>query len=221
MEHLTQVLYALFRRLGILGLVIVGVLDSSFLFAPLGNDLLIVGLAARKHDIPLLLVYAAASTLGSVLGCLLVDLVFRKAGEKGLEKHLSQRRLAYVKRKVTANAAWALALASIAPPPFPFTPFVMASAALQYPRRRLLAIVGAARMIRFTALGVLAYFYGRRILKWAESDVVQWVLVGLVVICVAGSALSVIGWIKRSRRAGGDHRREPQSSSEPARQALG
>lgn len=220
MEHLTQVLFALFRKLGVLGLVIVGVLDSSFLFAPLGNDLLVVGLVARKHSMPLVFMYAAASAAGSVLGCLLVDLVFRKAGEKGLEKHLSKRRLAYVKRKVKANAAWAVALASMAPPPFPFTPFVMASAALQYPRRRLLAIIAAARMARFTMIGVLAYFYGRRILKWAESDVVQWVVIGLVALCVGGSILSVIGWIRRSRRPAEGRPPESQSSPEPARQAL-
>jgi uncharacterized membrane protein YdjX (TVP38/TMEM64 family) len=159
-----------------------------------------------------MLYYAAMSTIGSVLGCLLVDVLLRRAGEKGLEKHLSKRRLEYVKRKVGGNAAWALVIASIAPPPFPFTPFVMAAAALQYPRVRMMAIVGAARMFRFTALGVLAYFYGTRILKWANSGVVQGVLIGLVVLCVVGSVLSVIGWIKRSRTKTG----EPSSDSRPA-----
>jgi membrane protein YqaA with SNARE-associated domain len=211
MKHLTQVLLALFWKFGGPGLLVLGILDSSFLFAPLGNDLLVVALTARNRSIPLMLYYAAMSTIGSVLGCLLVDLLFRKAGEKGLEKHLSRRRLEYVKRKVSANATWALVLASIAPPPFPFTPFVMASAALQYPRGRLLAVTGAARMVRFTVLGLLAYWYGKRILKWAESDAVQWVLIGLVVICVIGSVVSVIGWIRRSRRVAG-----PGSERRPA-----
>jgi membrane protein YqaA with SNARE-associated domain len=221
MKHLTQVLLALFWKLGGFGLLVLGILDSSFLFAPLGNDLLMVALTARNRDVLQMLYYAAMSTIGSVIGCLLVDVIFRKAGEKGLEKHLSKRRLAYVKRKVTANAAWALVVASLAPPPFPFTPFVMAAAALQYPRKRLLAITGAARMVRFSALGVLAYFYGRRILKWAESDVVQWVLIGLVIVCVAGSIVSVIGWIRRSRRAAGGRDPGPQPAPEPARPALG
>jgi membrane protein YqaA with SNARE-associated domain len=203
MKHLTQVLLALFAKSGGFGLLVLGILDSSFLFAPLGNDLLVVALAARQRDLPRMLYYAGMSTVGSAIGCLLVDLIFRKAGEKGLERHLSKRRLDYVKRKVTENAAWALILASVAPPPFPFTPFVMAAAALQYPRKRLLAITSAARMVRFTALGVLAYFYGRRILKWAESDVVQWVLIGLVVLCTVGSVVSVVGWIRRSRHVTG------------------
>ena len=224
MKHLTQVLLALFLKFGGLGLLVLGILDSSFLFAPLGNDLLIVALTARHRSIPLMLYYAGMSTIGSVLGCLLVDVLFRKAGEKGLEKHLSKRRMEYVKRKVTNNAAWALVIASIAPPPFPFTPFVMAAAALQYPRKRMLVITGAARMFRFTALGVLAYFYGKRILKWAESDVVQWILIGLVVLCVIGSIASVVGWIRRSRKVTGARspaqESAPQSVPEPEPRAL-
>lgn len=221
MKHLAQVLFALFLKFGGFGLLILGILDSSFLFAPLGNDLLMVALTARHREIPRMLYYAAMSTIGSVLGCLLVDLVFRKAGEKGLEKHLSKRRLAYVKRKVEANAAWALVIAALAPPPFPFTPFVMASAALQYPRGKLLTIAGGARFVRFIILGILACLYGRRILKWAESDIVQGVLLGLVALCVVGSAVSVIGWIRRSRRAAGGRDPESRSVPEPAPRGLG
>jgi membrane protein YqaA with SNARE-associated domain len=203
MHHLLRVLYGLFRHFGGAGLLVLGVLDSSFLFAPLGNDLLVVALTARYHSIPRMLYYAGMSTAGSVLGCLLVDLVFRKAGERGLEKHLPRRRLDYVKNKVNGGAAIALVVASLAPPPFPFTPFVMAASALQYPRKKLLMVVGAARLVRFTGLGVLAFFFGRRILGWTELKWVQWSLLGLIAVCVVGSAVSVTGWIQRSRRTGG------------------
>jgi len=79
-------------------------------------------------------------------------------------------------------------------------------------------------MFRFTVLGVLAYFYGKRILKWADSDVVQWVLIGLVVFCTIGSIVSVVGWIRRSRTASGERNpereREPGSAREPEPRAL-
>jgi len=202
MRHLAQVLFAIFWKLGGIGLLVLGILDSSFLFAPLGNDVLVVAITARHHRIPEMIYYASMSTIGSVLGCLLVDVVFRKAGEEGLRKHLPARRFDYVKQKVNQNAAWALVVASLAPPPFPFTPFIMAAAALEYPRQRLLTVVGAARMVRFTGLGILALVFGDRILHWAESDLVQGLLIGLTVICVVGSVISVIGWIRRSRRKG-------------------
>jgi membrane protein DedA with SNARE-associated domain len=146
-----------------------------------------------------MLYYALMSTVGSVLGCLLVDAALRRAGEKGLERHLSRKRLDYVKCKVQKNAAWALIVASVAPPPFPFTPFVMGAAALQYPRWHMAAIVGAARMVRFTTIGVLALLFGRRILRWVEAPVVQWMLIGLMVVCIVGSVVSVARWIRRSR----------------------
>ena len=215
MKHISAVLLALFWKFGGPGLLVLGILDSSFLFAPLGNDLLVVAMSAHYHSAARMLYYAGMSTIGSVLGCLLVDLVFRTAGEKGLERHLPKARLNYVKRKVENNAAWALVLASVAPPPFPFTPFVMAAAALQYPRLRMLSVVGAARLARFTLLGVLALRFGRRILLWAQNGVVQGVLVGLIVVCTVGSVVSVAGWIKRSRTA--REKSPPRPAPAPAR----
>lgn len=209
MRHLSHVLFVLLARMGGPGLLILGILDSSFIFAPLGNDLLVVGMTARHHSVGGMLYYSAMSTIGSVLGCLLVDVVFRRAGEKGLETHLPAKRLARVKEKVSRNAAWALVVASIAPPPFPFTPFIMAAAALQYPRRRMLIIVGAARMVRFTALGVLALIFGRRILRWVNTPAVRDALVGLTILCVVGSVISVYGWIRRSRRPATAREPEP------------
>jgi hypothetical protein len=75
----------------------------------------------------------------------------------------------------------------------------MAASALQYSRKRLLAIVGVTRMIRFTVLGLLAMRFGERILKWSDNRIVQQLLVALIVICTVGSAVSVYGWIRRSR----------------------
>jgi membrane protein YqaA with SNARE-associated domain len=199
MKHLAQVFGAIVWKMGGPGLLLLGILDSSFLFAPFGNDLLVIAMSAHSRRYTLMLYYAFMSALGSVLGTLLVDLVLRPAGEKGLERHLSKRRMEYVRCRVEKDAGWALALASIAPPPFPFTPIVMAAAALQYSRRRMLLVVGAARMVRFTLLGVLALRFGARILRWMESPAVQDVLIGMLVLFIVGSTVSVWGWITRSR----------------------
>jgi membrane protein YqaA with SNARE-associated domain len=55
-----------------------GVLDSSFLIMPLGNDLLVVALTARRHI--LLPYYAGMATAGSVIGCLIMDVIARRGG---------------------------------------------------------------------------------------------------------------------------------------------
>ena len=135
-------IFALVMKFGGIGLLVLGILDSSFLIAPWGNDLLVVAMTARNRTVSHMLYYAAMSTIGSVLGCLLIDRTLRPLGAKGLEKHLSKRRLARVQKSVGQNAAMALAFASLAPPPFPFTAVVMAAAALQYSRARLLTITG-------------------------------------------------------------------------------
>ncbi len=197
MAAFTRYLFVFFMHLGGFGQLILGVLDSSFLFMPLGNDLLMIVLSVRNHG--LMVYYAVMATIGSVVGCLVTDLLVRKHGEEGLEKYMSGKRLGYVKKKVTHSAAWALTLASLMPPPFPFTPFVAAAAALQYPRKKLLTVIAVTRMIRFTGEGFLAILFGRRILRWARSPYVQGAVIALIVICVVGSAVSVIGWIKRSK----------------------
>jgi membrane protein YqaA with SNARE-associated domain len=185
-------------HLGGFGLLIFGALDSSFLVMPLGNDLLMVALTARhKARLPY---YAAMATAGSVIGCLIMDLIARTGGEQGLEKALGSKRTEYVKKKVRKNAGWALAVASLMPPPFPFTPFVAGAAALQYPRKKLLGVVAGARFVRFSIDGLLAVLFGTRILRWAQTPVFIYAMIGLIVISIAASAISIYGWIRRSRQ---------------------
>jgi hypothetical protein len=86
------------------------------------------------------------------------------------------------------------------PPPFPFTPFVAAAAAFQYPRKKLLGVIGAARLARFLAIGLLAIIFGRRLLRIAQSKVVEIGILALAAFCIGASVYSVYSWIRRSRR---------------------
>jgi membrane protein YqaA with SNARE-associated domain len=199
MHALAIWLFHFILRWGGVGLLLLGILDSSFLFAPWGNDVLLVAMTARHPTLAYALYYAAMSTVGSVVGCLLIDLTVRPLGEGGLEKHLPARRLKSVKTKVRVNAAKTLAIASLAPPPFPFTAFVIGTAALQYPRGRLLLVVGITRLVRFIVVGLLAIHFGDQVLKWAGNPVVQGFLIGLIILCTVGSIISVAGWVRRSK----------------------
>ena len=185
-----------FAHLGGFGLLLLGILDSSFLFMPLGNDLLVVALTAHRHN--RMLYYAAMASGGSVIGCFLTDYICRKGGEKGLRKNFSGRSIRYVEQKVKIHAGPALALACVLPPPFPFTPFIIVMAALQYPRWKMLGIVAVGRALRFSAEGTLAIIYGRHILNMAKNSVLQEAIVALVVISVVGSGWSIYTWIKKA-----------------------
>jgi membrane protein YqaA with SNARE-associated domain len=72
---------AFLLHLGYFGPVLMGVLDSSFLFLPFGNDLLVVTLVARNHQgWPW---YVLAAALGSTIGVFALALVAHKLGERG------------------------------------------------------------------------------------------------------------------------------------------
>ena len=133
-------------QLGVFGPLILGIPDSSFLFFPFGNDLLVVALTARDHaHLPF---YVLTASLGSAAGVLLLDSVARKGGEEGLKKLMKRSRSEYLKKRIEERGAVAVGVASLAPPPFPFTVVIAATSAFQYPRARLLAVVFAARIIR-------------------------------------------------------------------------
>src|SRR4051812_46742221 len=98
-------LFVFFSHFGGPGLLVLGILDSSFLFTPLGNDLLVIAMSARKpHS---MLYYALMSAIGSVGGTLLIDLVCQKGGEDALEKYIPKKRLQYLRCKIEKNAGWA------------------------------------------------------------------------------------------------------------------
>ncbi len=201
MQHILTQLAHFFASLGGVGLLLLGMLDSSFLFLPLGNDLLLVLLTVRNPaHMPY---YAVMAALGSLIGCFITESISRKGGEAGLEGRVSPRRLQYVQRQVTKRAGLMLGLAALMPPPFPFTLFVIVAAALKYPRVRLLGIIGVARLARFFIEGFLALHYGKRILALSNAPAVQAIVLGIVVISVGGSVWSIYTWVRRSRKARG------------------
>jgi membrane protein YqaA with SNARE-associated domain len=193
-------LLAWLLKLGIFGPLLLGIADSSFLFLPFGNDLLVVILVARNHArLPFLVLTAA---IGSTLGVLLLDAVCRKGGEEGLRRMMKPRRLEYFRRRMANRAAIAIGLACLAPPPFPFTLVIASASAFAYPRQRLLGLVLVTRAVRFTIVGWLAIRFGRDILRIARTPEATWIMLGFIALCVIGSAFQVMQWIRRSRRSG-------------------
>jgi membrane protein YqaA with SNARE-associated domain len=197
-SHLLRSLAILFYSLGGVGLLALGFLDSSFLFLPLGNDLLVVALTAAHPQ--RVFYYVAMAAAGSVAGVAFTQWVSARGGQKGIEAMLKGKRAAYVEEKVRRHGGIAIATAALMPPPFPFTLFIVAAAALQYPKRKLLAIIAGSRGMRFAVDGTLALIYGRRIIRMAESARVQDFVIALVAMSVICSAVSLWTWIRKSRR---------------------
>jgi membrane protein YqaA with SNARE-associated domain len=192
-QGFVQALAHFFFSLGGFGLLLLGIMDSSFLMMPLGNDLLVVALTARHHE--RILYYAVMASVGSTIGVALAHWVASKTGQKALEGNKKSRRIAFIERKVKKYGGVAIAVAALAPPGFPFTPFIVVSAALQYPRTKMLVIIALCRLGRFLIEGWLATVYGMRIIEMANSPVFHRVMLGIVLISIAGSAFSIWSWI--------------------------
>jgi membrane protein YqaA with SNARE-associated domain len=197
MTNFFRVIGHLAYHAGAAGLLTVGFLDSTFLIIPFGNDILLIALSVHHHKmVPL---YALAATAGSVLGCWLTIWMSGKGGAH-LRKRVSLKRMKYVQAQVEKRAGWAVAFASIMPPPFPFTAVVAAAAAFDYPRKKLFPVIAVARFVRFSIEGALAIYYGRKILVLARSETLTYILAPIIVISVVASVYSIYGWIKDSAK---------------------
>lgn len=187
-----------FRRLGVFGLLLLSALDSSFLVLPFGNDLLLIALVSSHRNSLIWILYVVVSAIGSVIGVFVVDLLMRKAGEKGLARFVSEQRVEKLKAKLENKAGITVFIATLIPPPFPFTPAVMTASALQTPRGKLLTAVFFGRLLRFGAEAVLALYFGRQVIAFINSDVVTYLVYGIMAIGVVLSTLSLLKWLKRN-----------------------
>jgi len=171
-----------------------GIMDSSFLFLPFGNDLLVIALVARHHDgWPF---YVLSAVCGSTVGVWLLDLVARRVGERGVQKIAGRWQFARLKRMIEKKGGIVLIVGCLSPPPFPFTMAVATTSALGYPRTKLLGTVAASRAIRFVILSFLAIKFGRAILHIMNTDAFRWTMVLFIILCLAASAYSAARWLR-------------------------
>ncbi|HUN83425.1 MAG TPA: VTT domain-containing protein [Terracidiphilus sp.] len=185
------------RHLGYFGPFAMGILDSSFLVLPFGNDLVVVGMVAGNPRGTAWYVLSAA--VGSTLGALLLALVSRKLGEEGIRRLAGNKRYESLKYHLGRHAGVAVAVAGLAPPPFPFTTVIAGTAALKYRLWRLLAINFCARATRFALISILAIRFGDEILLIAKSTPFKWGMSIFITLCGVASVFSIAHWLRRPR----------------------
>jgi membrane protein DedA with SNARE-associated domain len=101
------------------------------------------------------------------------------------------KRLTQVRQRIRRSGAIALAALDLIPPPFPFTPFVLAAGALEVKTQTFFVTLIVCRLLRFGLEAALAIVYGKRILAWLDSDRFHDIVSFAIVIAIALSA-----WIK-------------------------
>ncbi len=130
------------------GVLVLAALDSTVFFSwPFGIDTVVIVLAARRQSLAWIVPLLAVA--GSLAGAALTFWMGREIGDKGLSRYIPARRLDRVRVRVRSSGAIALGALDLIPPPFPFTPFVLAAGALEVDPRLFFLTLAIARAIRF------------------------------------------------------------------------
>ena len=144
---------------GAFGLFAIALLDSALIPLPGGPDAVMLLLSAQNPArMPL---YALGATAGSVLGCVILYCISRRAGRRALEKFPPQKQ-ARVKELVDRYDVLSVLVASVLPPPFPFKLFVITAGVFRLSLVRFAAAVAVGRAFRFFLEGFLAVRYGEQ-----------------------------------------------------------
>ena len=188
-------------------MIIIGALDSSLLSLPEINDYLVVGRCFRQHHA--VFYFPLFAALGSVLGCFLLYTIMRRGGQAVLRRRFSIDSIKRVEKAYARYGFLAIAVPAVLPPPLPFKIFVATAGTLEYPRWRFLLTVLVARSLRYYVEGILAVFYGRRVLIFLRDN-------GVVIISIVATigliALLIYMLIKRRK----NFRQEKLSTDEPS-----
>lgn len=183
-------------------MVVIGALDSSLLSLPEINDYLVV---ARCYKYPRAAFYFPLfAAAGSVIGCNLLYSIMRRGGQALLRKRFRAESIMRVERAYARFGFLAIAIPAILPPPLPFKIFVATAGTLEYPRWKFLVTIMLARSFRYYTEGILAVFYGKRVLLFLKDN-------GLVIISVVAAVAltALLVYVVRNRRRHNSLSRRP------------
>ena len=142
---------------GAFGLFAVALLDSTFVPLPSSADALMLLLSTTNPS--WMLLYAFMATSGSALGCWILYLISRRAGARALNR-FSEAKQQRVKNWIEKYDAFAVLVATLLPPPFPFKLFVVSAGVFRFSLLRFMLAVIVGRAFRFLLEGYFAVRYG-------------------------------------------------------------
>jgi membrane protein YqaA with SNARE-associated domain len=205
-----------FRHLGLIGLLPISAVDSSFVPLPIPGvtDILLIVFAAAKSNVFLLV---AIATLGSAIGGFFSHAVGQAGGMAFLEKHVPKGILSRVTSWMEDHAILSVSLPALLPPPMPLSPFVLAAGAVHMSRKKFMLAFTISRFIRHCIAVWIGVRYGHAFLRlWSHfSD--KWATTILIVIWTSILLSLAFAIWKLVRTSQGLHLnpRKPSPTSQP------
>lgn len=184
-------------RLGGIGLILVALVDNSFIPIPGGLDVFTIVLSSGHHI--LWPYYAFMAMVGSVIGAYLTYKIGVEGGKETLEKKIGHARAEKVYKKVEKAGFSSVFISVLIPPPFPIVPVLIAAGAMQIPRRKFLSAVAVGRAIRYTIDALLGVFYGHAIIHFFRQyyKPALYACIGLGVLGGLGALFYYKHWKRR------------------------
>ncbi|HEX4076927.1 MAG TPA: VTT domain-containing protein [Candidatus Acidoferrales bacterium] len=186
-------------HLGGVGLIPLGLVDSSVIPLPGSVDLVTIILSSRQGDWwPY---YAFMATAGSVLGGFVTYRLARKGGKETLDRKLPRDRAERIHQIFAKWGFGAIAISALLPPPMPMVPFLLAAGAMQYPVRKFLAALTLGRAVRYTVLAYLSELYGQDVITFVAQHERPVMLGALAALLAAAIGVSIFLLLRKSKSA--------------------
>jgi membrane protein DedA with SNARE-associated domain len=123
-----------------------------------------------------------------------------KIGEQGLDRLVPPKRLKQIRSRISRRGAVALAALVLIPPPFPFTPFILAAGAMKVKAKTFFVTLTGLRLVRFGLEAALAIIFGRRILAWLDSDRFHDIALLVLALAIALTVMSIVRVVRSTRK---------------------
>jgi membrane protein YqaA with SNARE-associated domain len=198
------------RRLGGVGLILLGIADNSFVPLTGSMDVFTIWLAASHRQ--LWWYYALMATVGAVAGGYITYGLARKGGRETLERKLGKNRAQKVYKRFEHWGFASVAVGAILPPPFPLVPVLLAAGALQYSRRKFVGALTLWRSVRFTIVAGLGAMYGDAIVSFF-SKYYKPALIILIVLGVAGGVAAYVQYRRNQGQSGNQRSPAPRNAA--------
>jgi membrane protein YqaA with SNARE-associated domain len=164
MDELLAAVQPYIDQFGGVGMLLIAALDTSFVSMPNVNDLLLMWQTIKRPDA--WWYYALMTSIGSMLGSLVIYELGRRGGEAFLLKRFRPHHVMRVRSVFERYGLWAMAVVAFLPPPTPYKIFVLLAGVGGLGPVPFALSVLAGRFVRYGAEGWLARVYGDRATAW-------------------------------------------------------
>jgi membrane protein YqaA with SNARE-associated domain len=185
MDYVQTWLQELALDAGGIGLFLASFLDSTFLFLPEANDVLVLWMMTQHK--PLIAYYVAMATGGSLVGSLTLHYLACKSGERMLRHKYSAEKIERVSSWFHRYGSMAILIPALSPPPVPFKLFVLLAGVAKMPAGKFIAAIIVGRGIRFSTIGLLAIYYGDQAVRFGRQygEILLVLITGILLVsCV-------------------------------------